>query len=278
MKKQIPNIITCCNLICGCVAAFFAFYSIKFMGPKYGGDMQEFLKMVNCFKFSFFFILAGAVFDFFDGFVARLLKVSGPIGIQLDSLADVVTFGVAPGAMLFSLFSNVHYPSFMHGHAWLSFLPYTAFLLPAFAAYRLAKFNVDERQHEGFLGLPTPACAIFWAALIYSSADYLTSPYFNSLFLLIFMLIFCFLMVSEIPMFSLKFKSYDWNAPGNKTRFLFLRVAILILGTAAIWGVVDNLIIKYMARALVAIILLYIFISIVTMYINIKRDEMTLKD
>ena len=85
-------------------------------------------------------------------------------------------------------------------------------------------------------------------------------------------------MVSEIPMFSLKFKSYDWNAPGNKTRFLFLMVAILILGTAAIWGVVDNLIIKYMARALVAIILLYIFISIVTMYINIKRDEMTLKD
>jgi len=272
MKKQIPNIITCCNLICGCVAAFFAFYSVRFADHK-AGDIEGLFSMVSCFKLSFLFILAGAVFDFFDGFAARLLKVSGPIGIQLDSLADVVTFGVAPGAMIFSLFSNVCYPVFMDGHSWFALFPYTAFLLPAFAAYRLAKFNVDERQHEGFLGLPTPACAIFWAALIYSSADYLLSPFFNSLYLFIFVLIFCFLMVSEIPMFSLKFKSYDWNAKGNKIRYIFLATTLIALISAGIWGAIEQHAIQFMARALAAIIILYIFISIVNMFISMNRNK-----
>jgi CDP-diacylglycerol--serine O-phosphatidyltransferase len=275
MKRQIPNILTCCNLICGCIAAFFAFYSVSFAGARAAADTHGFAMLVNCYKMAFFFILLGAVFDFFDGFVARLLKVSGPIGVQLDSLADVVTFGVAPGAMIFSLFSNVYYPGAMQGHAWFAFIPYLAFLLPAFAAYRLAKFNVDERQHDGFLGLPTPACAIFWAALIYSSPKYLLSQHFNAIYLIIFMLVFCYLMVSEIPMFSLKFKGFDWNLPGNKMRYVFLVLAVIALTAAAVWGALENLLVQYMSRSLVGIIVLYIFISIGNMYVTMKKNEMS---
>ncbi len=274
MKRQIPNILTCCNLICGCAATFFAFYSVTLAGAATADDTHKFYMLVNCYTMSFCFILLGAAFDFFDGFVARLLGVSGPIGVQLDSLADVVTFGVAPGAMLFSLFSNVHYPILMHGHAWFMLFPYTAFLLPAFAAYRLAKFNVDERQHEGFIGLPTPACAIFWSAMIASMPHYLMSDSFNALYLFLFMLLFCYLMVSEIPMFSLKFKSFKWDAPGNKTRFVFLGIAAITLIAGAIIGAVHGSILVYIARALVVLIMLYIILSVAMMYVNAKRDQM----
>lgn len=274
MKRQIPNILTCCNLICGCIAAFYAFYSVSYAGAKFGHDATKYIMLVSCYKISFLMIILGAVFDFFDGFVARLLKVSSPIGVQLDSLADVVTFGVAPGAMIFSLFNNVYYPEAMQGYGWFLCMPYTAFLLPAFAAYRLAKFNVDERQHSGFLGLPTPACAIFWAALIYSSPEYLMSVYFNASFLFLFMLAFCYFMVSEIPMFSLKFKSYDWKTEGNKTRYIFLLIAVAALTIAAVLGAMKGVVIAYMARSLVAIILLYIIISIVMMYVNLKKARM----
>jgi CDP-diacylglycerol--serine O-phosphatidyltransferase len=171
---------------------------------------------------AFVFILIGAVFDFFDGFVARLLGVSGPLGIQLDSLADVVTFGVAPSMMIFTMFTQVRYPELIYSHFWFVYLPYTAFLLAAFSAMRLAKFNIDERQHTGFIGLPTPACAIFWGALISSSADYLRSPHFNAPFLLAFTLMFCFLLVCEIPMFAMKFKSYSWADTGNRIKYISL--------------------------------------------------------
>ncbi len=272
MKRQIPNILTCCNLICGCIATFFAFYSVRYAGANSVADPKWLIHLQGCYTLAFYFILLGAVFDFFDGFVARILKVSGPIGVQLDSLADVVTFGVAPGAMIFSLFSNVCYPEAMQHHTWFAILPYSAFLLPAFAAYRLAKFNIDERQHEGFIGLPTPACALFWSALISSSSNYLMSEYFNATFLLAFVLVFCYFMVSDIPMFSLKFKSFSWNSDGNRRRFVFLAIALVALLVAAIFGMMNGHIVQYMSRALVGLIALYIIMSIILMYRDIYKS------
>ena len=142
MRRHIPNTITCCNLLSGCVAAMFAFEGM--------------------YPIAFAFIIAGAVFDFFDGLTARALKVSSPIGKELDSLADVITFGFAPGAMVYSWLDEcVDSQLSSLGCQLTSILPFTAFLLVAFSALRLAKFNVDERQTSSFIGLPTPANALF---------------------------------------------------------------------------------------------------------------------
>lgn len=139
VKKHIPNSITCLNLISGCIATYWAFQ----------GDAQ----------LALLFIVIGAVFDFFDGMVARLLHVSSPIGKELDSLADDITFGFAPSAIVF----NFLVPLTTH----LSpIIPYLAFIMAAFSALRLAKFNLDERQALGFIGLPTPANALFWGSLL----------------------------------------------------------------------------------------------------------------
>ena len=258
MKKQIPNILTCCNLICGCIATWAGFMSMMLPGsegnPLYGA------------RFAFYFIIVGAVFDFFDGFVARLLGVSGPLGVQLDSLADVITFGLAPASMIFSLFSKVYYPEAMADPIWHKILPFTAFILPAFAAMRLAKFNIDERQHDGFIGLPTPACAIFWAALISSCPNYLTSPHFNATFLFAFVVVSGLLMVSKIPMFKMKFKNLNFSDSENKWKFLFLTVAAVALILGAISGIGTGHVIRNMTRALAAVIGFYILLSIVKMY------------
>ena len=171
MKKHISNIITCCNLICGCIATYCAFH--------------------HGHQVAFLFILLGAFFDFFDGMTARALGVSGKLGLELDSLADCVTFGVAPSAMLFTLFNHVAYPVWMGNAFFFNVMPFTAFLMAAFSALRLAKFNIDERQHTSFIGMPTPANAIFWGALISSSEAWLTGPRFNALFLFLFMILSC---------------------------------------------------------------------------------------
>ena len=139
LKKHIPNTITCCNLISGCIATYYAFQ----------GD----------FLMALLFIIIGAVFDFFDGMSARLLGVSSPIGKELDSLADDITFGFAPSAIVFGFLS----PLTSHLSPLIAFL---AFIMAAFSALRLAKFNLDERQALGFIGLPTPANALFWGSLI----------------------------------------------------------------------------------------------------------------
>ncbi len=196
--KQIPNSITCCNLICGCMATGAAFH--------------------GNYDWAILMIFAGAVFDFFDGMSARLLGVSSPIGKELDSLADVITFGLAPSAMLFYLFTEVVYPESLQ--ALRPYLPYTAFLMAAFSALRLAKFNLDERQTSSFIGLPTPANALFWCSLIAGGYPFLLSEMFNAGYLFCFMLISCFLLVAEIPLFALKFKNLSWA--DNKVRFLFL--------------------------------------------------------
>lgn len=174
------------------------------------------------YKWAFLLIIIGAVFDFFDGMSARLLKVSSPIGKELDSLADIVTFGVAPSAMIFHLFHAVVYPDFMEPLRGI--MPYTAFLMAAFSALRLAKFNLDTRQTSSFIGVPTPANTLFWASLIVGNYSFLVSEKFNALFLFLFMLLSCFLLVAEIPLFALKFKTLSWE--DNKVKYIFILTCI----------------------------------------------------
>lgn len=212
------------------------------------------------FSTAFLFILIGAFFDFFDGLTARALGVSGRMGLELDSLADVVTFGVAPSAMIFVLFTKVYYPSFIGSEFWYSYLPFTAFLMAAFSAYRLAKFNIDERQHTGFIGMPTPANAIFWGALISSCGDFLTSPRFNSLFLLAFVVMFSWLLICEIPMFALKFTNMSWKS--NKIKFVFIAICLLVLLLSFVYGASIGNIALVVSRGIALCIGLYLLMSI----------------
>ena len=192
--RHIPNFITSLNLFTGCVGIYFAFEG-------------NFLAALLC-------IMIAAVLDFLDGFAAHLLKAYSEMGKQLDSLADVVSFGVLPGALVFSVLST----SELHGY-----FAFVGFLIPVFSALRLAKFNVDERQTSSFLGLPTPAHAIFWGGMIFSFADVLTQ---NPLFLCALVVVFCLLLVSEIPMFSLKIKGFSWRE--NKTQYIFLAGCVVL--------------------------------------------------
>lgn len=248
MKKHIPNIITCCNLICGCIATYSAFH--------------------HSYQDAFFFILLGALFDFFDGKMARALGVSGKLGLELDSLADCVTFGVAPSAMIFTLFNHVAYPSFMGSEFFFRVMPFTAFLMAAFSAVRLAKFNLDERQHTEFIGMPTPANAIFWGALISSCEDWLTSPRFNALFLFLFMILFCWLLVCEVPMFAFKGKLAGSK---DKMKIIFLVLSFLFV---SLGGFIFSDTSHWMGvcRGVAASVGLYVVLSIVASYLP-KNEE-----
>ena len=199
MKKHIPNTITCCNLISGCIATYFAFQSD--------------------FSLALLFIVAGAVFDFFDGMVARLLHVSSPIGKELDSLADDITFGFAPSAIIFSYLNTFHIHIFI--------IPFLAFVMAAFSALRLAKFNLDERQALGFIGLPTPANALFWGALIVGLQEYAISIEGLEWIILGGTFLSCYLLIAEIPMFALKFKHWGWK--GNEIKYIFVLSCIPLL-------------------------------------------------
>lgn len=227
ITRHIPNTVTCCNLICGCIASVMAFQA------RY--DM------------AIIFIIIGAVFDFFDGMLARLFKVSGPLGKELDSLADDITFGFAPSVIVFSLFKEVHYPEFLQSIA--DFIPYTAFLISAFSALRLGKFNIDPRQSTSFIGMPTPANALFWGSLVVGGHDFLVSESFNALYLLALVILMSYLLIAEIPMFSLKFKNLTWK--DNKVIYIFLLVCIPLL-------------IIFRISGFAAIILWYILLSLIT--------------
>ena len=225
--RNIPNTITSCNLFCGCIASYWAFQ--------------------GNYKLALLFIILGAVFDFFDGMTARLLHVSSPIGKELDSLADDVTFGLAPAAIVFSLFKEVHYPAFLAPIA--DIMPYATFLIAVFSALRLAKFNLDERQTSSFIGMPTPANALFWGSLTVGAHDFLTSTSFNAIYLLILVIIMSLLLVAELPMFSLKFKNLSWQQ--NKVSYIFLIVSIPLL-------------IIFQLSGFAAVILWYIVLSVLT--------------
>ena len=205
MRRHIPNAITCCNLLSGCVATMYAFEGM--------------------YPFAFAFIVAGAVFDFFDGLTARALKVSSPIGKELDSLADVITFGFAPSAMAYSWLrecADAHLDMFV-----AFIIPFAAFLMAAFSALRLAKFNVDERQTSSFIGLPTPANALFWGSLVIGSHDIIVAHPYGWVLVLLLIGLFSWLLVAEIPMFSLKFKNLTWES--NRTVYIFLLTSIALL-------------------------------------------------
>lgn len=228
MKKHIPNSITCCNLISGCIATAFAFT----------GDI----------KVALLWIIIGAVFDFFDGMTARLLHVSSPIGKELDSLADDITFGVAPSTIIFSQLQLMSYPDFLEPLR--PYLPFVAYIMAAFSALRLAKFNLDERQALGFIGLPTPANALFWGSLLVGIGEQMYYRPWTLYLILIGILASSWLLVSEIPMFALKFK--HWGVKGNEVKYLFLvtcvpLVAIFGITSFAIivaWYVVLSMIVK----------------------------------
>ena len=209
MKKHIPNTITCCNLISGCIATYFAFY----------GD----------FEMALLFIIIGAVFDFFDGMSARLLGVSSPIGKELDSLADDITFGFAPSAIVFAYITPIIPTP----------VSYLAFVMAAFSALRLAKFNLDERQALGFIGLPTPANALFWGSLIVGLQQNAIILYGLEWGILVATFISSYLLIAEIPMFALKFKHWGWK--GNEVKYIFVLSCIpllLILGVSGFAAII----------------------------------------
>ena len=207
MKKHIPNTITCLNLISGCIATYWAFQ--------------------GNYELALLFIVIGAVFDFFDGMVARLLHVSSPIGKELDSLADDITFGFAPSAIVFSFLKGMGAEADSSLFTLHSSLPFLAFIMAAFSALRLAKFNLDERQAMGFIGLPTPANALFWGSLIVGMGDKMTSLPYAEYAILAGIFISSWLLVAEIPMFALKFKTWGWK--GNEVKFIFLITCIPLL-------------------------------------------------
>ena len=227
ITRHIPNTVTCCNLFSGCLAIVAA----------YQGD----------YRMALAFIVLGAIFDFFDGMLARLLKAYSPLGKELDSLADDITFGVAPSMIVFSLFKEVNVPTCLSPIA--DYLPYAAFLIAVFSALRLAKFNIDTRQTSSFIGVPTPANALFWGALVVGAHDFLVSTHFNAIFLLVLVLVTSWLLVSEIPMFSLKFKNLSWH--DNRVRFIFLLGCVPLVLTLGVAG-------------LAAIIIWYALLSLIT--------------
>ena len=240
--KHIPNFITSLNLVCG----FLALFSIAVGNPLEAA----------------FLVIAAAVFDFFDGFAARLLNVSSPIGAELDSLADMVTFGIVPGAML------MHYLTEGAGISisglstfWENPLLLIPVLVPVFSALRLAKFNVDTRQTDSFRGLPTPASAL-WVISIPLIIEYMPfhmwwqpeNVIVDKWFVLGSAIGLSALMVSDIPLLAMKFKSFGWK--GNEFRFIFLIISVamliilrplaipMILSLYVIISVINNLVTK----------------------------------
>lgn len=236
MKKHIPNFLTSMNVLSGCIACVMAFNG-------------NYLWVV-------IWVIIAAIFDFFDGFSARILKAYSPIGKELDSLADMVSFGLAPALVVFRLLSDNNslgspfYVSDTEIYYLKELIPYISFLLVIFSALRLAKFNIDERQTTSFIGLPTPANALFWISLCYgiSTKDEFTQLY-SFYPIIILVITFSLLLTSEIPMFSLKIKNLKFK--GNELRYLL----VLFMGIAIFyWGILG----------ISAGIVFYIILSVIT--------------
>lgn len=211
MKKHLPNTLTCINLLCGCLALTFIFK----------GDLVTGAYLIGI----------AAVADFFDGLLARALRVSSPIGKDLDSLADMVSFGVVPGAIMYQLLIKAMGLGPGHGDFELPglflLLPYLGFVISIFSALRLAKFNNDTRQTTSFIGLPTPACTLVVASLplILANDSLGLSPIIlNQWLLLGLAVVLSGLLVAELPLFALKFKNLRWL--GNRRRFIFVALAL----------------------------------------------------
>jgi len=233
-KKHIPNIITSLNLLSGIIALFYAVF----------GQLE----------FAGLFVVFGIGFDFFDGFAARLLNVQGELGKQLDSMADMVTSGVVPGIIMFQLLLRATSNSSIETIFELGtfeIIPFIGLLIIVASAYRLAKFNIDTRQSDSFIGLPTPANTLLIVSLswiiAYSDLDFFTSLLKNPYILVGITVVCSYLLNAEIPLFALKFKNYSWKDNGYK--FVFLAVSVALLVTM-----------QFIAVPL--IILLYVLISV----------------
>ncbi|ARS36560.1 CDP-diacylglycerol--serine O-phosphatidyltransferase [Pontibacter actiniarum] len=228
MKKHIPNVITCLNLLSGCLALYFAFK----------GELVTAAYLVGI----------AAIFDFMDGMIARLIGAYSEIGKQLDSLADMVSFGVVPGTIMFMLLQRIEAPF------WgipADVVPFAGFLITIFSALRLAKFNIDTRQTTSFIGLPTPACTLFVASLplILETGDLIMFEIIlNQPVLLVLTVMLSFLLVAELPLFALKFKNFTWQ--DNSIRFIFLGLSVILVAM-----------LKFAAIPL--IIVLYVLLSII---------------
>ncbi len=226
MKKHLPNFITTLNILSGVVAIYFA--------------------TQGAIHIAAYLIIVAAVFDFFDGFVARILKVYSPIGKELDSLADLVSFGVAPTFIIFH-WLNACFESLppMLQTETIALLPFVAFIVPIFSALRLAKFNTDEKQAFNFYGLPTPANALFLAFIPFAAN---TIPIFSNFWaILSIVVVFSLLLVIKLWLFSLKFKNFQFKE--NLIRYIFLLISIAFL-------------VLFQLGAFPLIILVYILISL----------------
>ena len=266
---NLANLFTAANMLSGLCAILFALSGRIDLAP--------------------FAIFAGALFDFLDGFIARKLKIAGEMGKQLDSLADMVTFGIAPGVIMFvlltkmsalwmwggdlnstSLMLQVDWSGWLHAMISFdssNFFPFVVLFIPFFSLFRLAKFNIDTRQSESFIGLPTPANTLFFMsfplALSYGSPSVSNLPFFEFMFNPIVMSILIVLMslmlVSELPLFSLKFKTFGWA--GNQIRYVFLLISLAFIVLFTVWS-------------LALIVFLYLILSLLeTRFVKRKRNE-----
>ncbi len=273
---NIPNLFTAGNMLCGILAILLSVSGRIDLAP--------------------FAIFLGAILDFFDGFLARLLKKQGELGKQLDSLADMVTFGLAPGIMMLVVLTHTVYKSefadllifnpsipdnfsttvFYCFRSWIdhwgtaefSWLPFCALFIPFMSMFRLAKFNIDTRQTVSFIGVPTPANTIFFTAfpLILAQTQNATGWelavvdfIFQPLVLIIIIVGMSLLLVSEIPLFALKFKNFKWK--GNEIRYTFLIFCAILIPTLLVWSIP-------------IIVLLYIVLSVIeNIFFKNKQHE-----
>lgn len=245
MKRHIPNLITLLNVFCGCVATIFA--------------------VLNQLELAAVFVFLGIIFDFFDGLAARILDAKSEFGLQLDSLADVITSGLVPGIVMFQLLSmsmsggwNVDFsPEFSGTMVWSTFkvslLPFTGFLITMASAYRLAKFNIDVNQVSSFIGLPTPANALLILSLplilLYQNNDFLNGIILNQWFLIGLTVLSAYLLNSKIELFALKFK--NWSFQDNALRYIFIIVSLVLLVTMKFLAV-PVIIIFYILSSLIS--------------------------
>ena len=217
ISRHIPNFLTSLNLFSGCMALVFVFK----------GNIPVFSS----------FVAACLVLDFLDGFAARLLNANSPIGKDLDSLADMVAFGVVPGAILYHLFM-ISPPLSLTESWWTGFIVYFPFIVTVFSGLRLAKFNNDTRQSTSFLGLPTPAVTIFvtgLALIIQYDRFHLTPLLLNSFLIAGIAMILSFLLVSEIPLFAMKFRSFGWAQ--NRTQYILAIISVVVVLTLQFAGI-----------------------------------------
>lgn len=245
IKKHIPNTITLLNLASGLLAVIAVFK----------GYYDE----------AFIFVCLGIFFDFWDGFLARKFKVSGELGLQLDSLADVVTSGVVPGLMMFKLFQDIQEDDtskyfLMEEFYYMGFVPYLGFIITLASAYRLAKFNIDTRQTDSFIGLPTPANALLIMSIpmiqYAGTHEWLVEALYNPFILLAITVLSAYMLNAEIPLFSLKMKDFSWEK--NKLQVIFLALSVVLLFLIGF-------------TALPVIILLYVALSVINNTVLAKK-------